>query len=190
MMLVIQKKDFDNWLDIDECENVIQAKKYIKNIVETEGEKAENYRVIMPILRCVTTIEFISDMPKEEKEAEETEKKESKPEKTDESPKPRKPGFTQVYTDEQLKLLYFERSCQLNRWARTRDFSASAGDKFPTWATFRSRLGSISNVKDMVAHELRKDPISLKYREIIDQYYTNGKERHTGVYVIKRLNEI
>ena len=79
------------------------------------------------------------------------------------------------YTEEKLKLLYFKRSCELMRWAKSTDFFDEEG--YPTWTTFNNYLGNISNVKDLVVRELKKEPVPRVYRELIDKYfdrYTSG----------------
>lgn len=88
-------------------------------------------------------------------------------------------------TEDDLKLLFFERSCELKRWAKTLDFENNVNrDKYPCWATFNQHIGSIGNIIDMIFFELKKEPVSLRYQELINKYFG---EDLAGICVIKKL---
>lgn len=82
-------------------------------------------------------------------------------------------------------MAYFKRSCELGRWAKTIEFDDVEG--YPIWNTINNRLGSKSNVIDMVCYDLKKDKMPKEYRKIIKKHF--GKE-HTGVFIIQMLSGI
>lgn len=174
-MFVVQTTSISGWQDAYKCREVAEAQEYVKKTVHQEKISAENYRIIKPIMHCKTKIEFIFDSPEEKSE-----------EKTEEDEKVvwAKNQVSKKYNDEELKLLYFERSCELKRWAKTSDFP-DPDRKYPPWHTYQNYIGSKSNILDMIVHELNKEQVSVKYQKIIDQYFTHGNAEH----VIKRLNE-
>lgn len=172
-MILVQRREDNKWIDEKECSKKVKAQEYIKGQV-LKGYRGEDYRIVMKLAHCETEVKFIDDIPLEEIKEPGKEKPELKPDITN-----------KIYTDEELKLLYFERSCELGYWAKTNDFDAERNkDKYPSWFSFHYRLGSKSNVIDMIVHELKKEPVPEKYQEIIDKHYGPN---HTGVYVIKKL---
>lgn len=198
-MLIVQRNeiigdnDIKHWYDAKECKTRPDAKEYIEKRVHEYGDPAGMYRIIMILVHCQSKIEFIDDVPVSEN-TENKLKSESFKEavkqlkaKEEEKSKPKTKKSRQTYSDEELKLLYFERSCELGHWAKTAEFDDVDRNKYPTWFTYQNRMGSKSNIIDMICFDLRKEKLPPGYREIIDQYFTSGKERHSGVYVIKKL---
>ena len=174
-MFVVQTTSISGWQDAWKCKEITEAQEYISELVQKDKISAENYRIIKPIMHCKTRIDFIFDSP-EEKPEEKINKEEKVIWAKNQTPK--------RYNDEELKLLYFERSCELRHWAKTSDF-LSADEKYPPWHTYQNYIGSKSNILDMIVHELNKDQVPAKYQKIIDQYYP----RRSAEYVIKKLNE-
>lgn len=174
-MFVVQTTSISGWQDVHKCREVDEAQEYIRKLVHQEKIRAENYRILKPIMHCKTRIEFILDSPEEKTDEDENEKVIWA-----------KNQASKKYNDEELKLLYFERSCELKRWAKTSDFP-DPDRKYPPWHTYQNYIGSKSNILDMIVHELKlnKDQVPAKYQKIIDQYYPHRSAEH----VIKRLNE-
>ena len=182
-MLTIQAKinwfSTDLWTDVYSCKTEEEAKEYIQKKVQM-GRPAEEFRIITGFINCQTKAVFISETEKLNKDDNHIINTETgtfpveiefvkTPDDTKSTPKRKN------YTEEDLKLLYFKRSCELMRWAKSTDFSDAKG--YPTWTTFNNYLGNISNVKDLVVRELKKDPVPRAYRELIDKYfdrYTSG----------------
>ena len=191
-MLTIQAKinwfSKDLWVDVYSCKTEEEAKEYIQKKVQM-GRPAEEFRIITGFIKCKTKAVFINET---EKSAQFIETK--KPNKDDNPIINTETGTLPVeikfikthddtkstpkrkgYPEEELKLLYFKRSCELTRWAKSTDFFDAEG--YPTWTTFNNYLGNISNVKDLVVRELKKDPVPWAYRELIDKHfgkYTSG----------------
>lgn len=184
-MLTIQAKinwfstDLCLWVDVYNCKTEEEAKEYIQKKVQM-GRPAEEFRIITGFIKCKTKAVFISETEKLNKDDNPIVNTETgtlpveikfikTPDDTKSTPK------RKGYTEEELKLLYFKRSCELTRWAKSTDFFDAEG--YPTWTTFNNYLGNITNVKDLVVRELKKDPVPRAYRELIDKYfdrYTSG----------------
>lgn len=182
-MLTIQEKinwsSKDLWVDVYSCKTEEEAKEYIQKKAQM-GRPAEEFRIITGFIKCQTKVVFISETEKLNKDDSPTVNTETgtfpveiefvkTPDDTKSTPK------RKSYTEEDLKLLYFKRSCELMRWAKSTDFFDAEG--YPTWTTFNNYLGNITNVKDLVVRELKKEPVPRVYREIIDKYfdrYTSG----------------
>lgn len=92
----------------------------------------------------------------------------------------------QYYSEDELKLIYLELSCNLGRWAMPKDFEEADRSVYPHWNTIYYHLGSYRNVIDLVIFNLKKDPLPEEYRKIIDKNF--GKQA-TGMYVIERLTD-
>lgn len=154
-MLTIQEKinwsSKDLWVDVYSCKTEEEAKEYIQKKAQM-GRSAEEFRVITGFIKCQTKVVFINETEKSAQfiETENTPKRKS-------------------YTEEDLKFLYFKRSCELMRWAKSTDFFDTK--EYPTWTTFNNYLGNITNVKDLVVRELKKEPVPRAYRELIDKYF-------------------
>lgn len=182
-MLTIQEKinwsSKDLWVDVYSCKTEEEAKEYIQKKAQM-GRPAEEFRIITGFIKCQTKVVFISETEKLNKDDSPTVNTETgtfpveiefvkTPDDTKSTPK------RKSYTEEDLKLLYFKRSCELMRWAKSTDFFDAEG--YPTWTTFNNYLGNITNVKDLVVRELKKEPVPRVYRELIDKYfdrYTSG----------------
>lgn len=182
-MLTIQAKidwsSKDLWVDVYSCKTEEEAKEYIQKEVQM-GRPAEDFRIITGFIKCQTKVVFINETEKLNKDNSHIINTETgtfpaeiefvkAPDDTKSTPKRKN------YTEEDLKLLYFKRSCELMRWAKSTDFFDAKG--YPTWTTFNNYLGNITNVKDLVVRELKKEPVPRVYRELIDKYfdrYTSG----------------
>src|SRR5690554_2743148 len=103
-MLTIQAKinrfSKDLWVDVYSCKTEEEAKEYIQKKVQM-GRPAEEFRIITGFIKCQTKVVFISETEKSAQFIE-----------TKSTPK------RNSYTEEELKLLYFKRSCELMRWAK------------------------------------------------------------------------
>ena len=191
-MLTVQAKinwfSADLWADVYSCKTEEEAKEYIQKKMQM-GRPAEEFRIITGFITCQTKAVFISETEKLNKDDNPIVNTETgtlpveikfikTPDDTKSTPK------RKSYTEEELKLLYFKRSCELMRWAKSTDFFDTK--EYPTWTTFNNYLGNITNVKDLVVRELKKEPVPRAYRELIDKYF----DRYTsGLKVLEEFKE-
>ena len=134
IMLTVQQlfsdEEITAWSDVAEVKNLEQAERYIREAMRKDHIPASEFRVIKKIAHLEVDIKLV----KEEE--------------------PRNINWNKA-TDDELLMLYLEKSVEKGRFLKTKDFDED--DSLPPYTTYYSRFGGITNIQDKVGTMIDQD---------------------------------
>lgn len=144
------------WSDLNKFNNEKEVEDYISGIIKTGKAVAEKLRVVDEVCRCEIEVKLI---------------------------KPEKDPRQKRYTDEEMLLIFFKKSCQKGKWINSADMANDP--EIPYYSTYTGRFGRVSNIIDKVIYKLKNQ--SKEYIKIAEIFCKECGKKACGKSIIDCL---